>query len=163
MTRIVTCQYDPSPHPIDDECTEVTDVTDTRPYLRADAYVVLRYVALDDPHEEEEIWNSRDGRTPYTVLLRSGRIATHAEWASMVARPDFVPPPGTRVFVDLTESIARSNAQAYVRKIWDNQGAEGMLARSQYESAEQMVEALIGDIQPGEPALVEVPEEGWQP
>jgi hypothetical protein len=37
------------------------------------------------------------------------------------------------------------------------------LARDQFDSAENMVESLIGDIQPGEPALIEVPEEGWTP
>lgn len=130
--------------------------------MRPDAYAVMRFVGLDDPAEVEEIWNSRDGVTPYVVLLASGRPGTHAEWSSMVARPDYEPPPGSRVFVDLTEGIARTNAEAYVRKIWDDKGAEGLLARSQFETAEQMVDALIADIQPGEPALVTVPGEGWQ-
>lgn len=137
-------------------------VTETRPYLRADAFVVMRYRSLDDPGDVEEIWNSRDGATPYTVLLRSGATGTHVDWASMVARPKFNPPPGSRVFVDLTEEIARTNAEAYVKKIWDDTGAEGMLARSQYETAADMVEALIADIRPGEPALVDVPEGGWK-
>lgn len=122
----------------------------------------MKYRALDDPADVEEIWNSRDGETPYTVLLKSGALATHVEWSTMVARPKFIPPPGSRVFVDLTEGIARLNAQAYVAKIWDNQGAEGMLARHQYETAEMMVEELVKNIQPGEPALVHVPEGGWK-
>jgi hypothetical protein len=134
----------------------------TRPYLRADAFAVMLYRALDDPGETEEVWNSRDGVTPFTVLLRSGRVATHADWTSMVHRPDFEPPPGSRVFVDLTEEIARTNAEGYVRKIWDDKGAEGMLAREQFDTAEAMIESLIADIQPGEPALIDVPKEGWQ-
>lgn len=133
-----------------------------RPYLRPDAFVVLRYRALDDPGDVEEIWNSRDGVTPYTVLLRSGRVGTHTDWTSMVHRPDYDPPPGSRVFVDLTEEIARSKAEAYARTIWDNKGAEGMLARNQYETVDAMITALTADIRPGEPALVDVPEEGWQ-
>lgn len=134
-----------------------------RPYLRPDAFVVLRYRSLDDPSVVEEIWNSRDGTTPYTVLMRDGSTGTHVDWTSGVPRPDFTPPPGSRVFVDLTEEIARANAEAYVAKIWDNQGAEGMLARSQYKTAADMTAALIADIRPGEPALVVVPKEGWKP
>lgn len=133
-----------------------------RPYLRADAYVVLRYRSLDDPSRVEDVWNSRDGATPYTILMADGSTGTHVEWTSMVARPRFVPPPGSRVFIDLTEEIARSNATTYVTKIWDDGGAEGMLARSQYGSADDMIAALTADIRPGEPALVVVPEEGWK-
>lgn len=134
-----------------------------RPYLRADAFVLMRFRSIDDPGEVEEIWNSRDGETPYAIMLPSGATATHVDWSSMVSRPKFTPPPGTRVFVDLTEEIARANAAAYVTKIWDNQGAEGMLARHQYTDADSMIAALIADIRPGEPALVVVPEEGWKP
>ena len=133
-----------------------------RPYIRADAYAVMRYRALDDPGEVEEIWNSRDGETPYTVMLRSGQYATHCDWTSMVARPDYDPPPGSRIFVDLTADIARAKAEVYVRKIWDDQGAEGTLARHQYKTADEMIAALTTDIRPGEPALVDVPEGGWQ-
>lgn len=134
-----------------------------RPYLRTDAYALMRFEAIDDSGDVEEIWNSRDGATPYTVLLRSGATGVHTGWMTMVARPDYEPAAGTRVFVDLTEGIARTNAEAYVRKIWDTEGAEGMLARDQFDTANSMIEALIGDIQPGEPALIEVPEEGWTP
>ena len=122
----------------------------------------MRYRALDDPGEVEEVWNSRDGRTPYTILLRDGRTATHADWTTMVHRPDYNPPAGSRIFVDLTDEIARTNAEAYVKKIWDDQGAEGMLARSQFDTAQAMIESLVSDIQPGEPTLIEVPEGGWQ-
>jgi len=133
-----------------------------RPYLRADAFVVLRYRSLDNPEVTEDVWNSRDGTTPYTILMRDGSTGTHVDWTSGVPRPDYTPPPGSRVFVDLTDEIARKNATAYVTKIWDNGGAEGMLARHQYKTAADMIEALIADIRPGEPALVVVPEEGWK-
>jgi hypothetical protein len=123
----------------------------------------MRYRSLDDPGDVEEVWNSRDGITPYTILMRSGSTGTHADWATMVPRPDYQPPAGSRVFVDLTPEIARANAGAYVKRIWDDQGAEGMLARQDYKSADDMLAALISDIKPGEPALVEVPEEGWKP
>lgn len=134
-----------------------------RPYLRPDAYVLMRYRSIDDPGEVEEVWNSRDGITPYTILMRSGSMGTHADWSTMVHRPDYDPPVGSRVFVDLTPDIARANAEAYVKRVWDDQGAEGLLARKEYESAEAMVTALASDIKPGEPALIEVPEEGWKP
>lgn len=137
-------------------------MTAARPYLHPTAYVVLRYRALDDPAEVEEVWNSRDGVTPYTILLPSGRPATHCDWTSMVARPDYSPPPGSRIFVDLTEEIARSNAETYVSKVWDDKGAEGMLARSRFETPEALIESLIADIRPGEPTIVVVPKEGWK-
>lgn len=141
--------------PDDDE-----PVTVTRPYLRPDAYVVLLYRSIDGA-EEEEVWNSRDGVTPYTITLRSGRPAVHVNWTQGVPRPSYAPPPGSRVFVDLTEDIARENATAFVKRIWDDDGAEGMLARNQFATPADMVETMIADIQPGEPALVVVPKEGW--
>jgi hypothetical protein len=122
----------------------------------------MRYRAIDDPGEVEEVWNSRDGETPYAILLRSGQTATHADWTTMVARPDYDPPPGSRVFVDLTADIAEGKARAYAAKIWDDKGAEGMLARQRHKSVDDMVAAMTADIRPGEPALVEVPEGGWK-
>jgi hypothetical protein len=133
-----------------------------RPYLRSDAFVVMRYRALDDAAEVEEVWNSRDGLAPYSILLKSGRVATHVDWTSMVHRPDYTPPPGSRVIVDLTEAIATEKANAYARKIWDDKGAEGMLARHQYKTVEDMITVLTANIRPGEPTLVDVPEEGWK-
>lgn len=131
-----------------------------RPYLHAEAFAVMQYRSVDGS-ETEEVWNSRDGVTPFAILLRSGKEAVHVNWSSDVSRPDYQPPAGSRIFVDLTEEIAQANAQTYVRRIWDNDGAEGMLARSQFETVEAMVAALTADLKPGEPALVEVPEEGW--
>lgn len=88
----------------------------TRPepgrYRHAEAYCWMTYTA-DDGAESELIWNSRDGVTPFVVTLRSGRTATHANWAGDMRMPeDWTPPPGHRVFTDLTEERARQHAAA---------------------------------------------------
>jgi hypothetical protein len=72
----------------------------------AEAFMLMRYVA-DDGSEEELIWNSRDGVTPFVISLRSGKQATHKDWTGDRYLPGHKPQPGDRIFVDLTEEAAK--------------------------------------------------------
>lgn len=80
-------------------------------YAHAEAYCLMLYTA-DDGSESETVWNSRDGVTPMTITLRNGKRATHANWRNDARMaPDFTPPPGMRIFTDLTPARARWHAQ----------------------------------------------------
>jgi hypothetical protein len=81
-----------------------------RPYAHPEAFALMRYRA-DDGTEEEQVWNSRDGVTPFVIRLRSGKQATHVDWDQDVRMPeDFTPPQGMRYFADLTPERARAHA-----------------------------------------------------
>jgi hypothetical protein len=70
----------------------------------------------DDLSESEVIWNSRDGVTPFVITLRSGKVARHVSWEKDVRDPDFKPPLGSRVFVDLSMARARQYARENIAK-----------------------------------------------
>jgi hypothetical protein len=131
-------------------------------YRHREAFAVMTYRS-DDGSEEEEVWNSRDGVTPFAITLRSGREATHVNWRSDVPRPDYAPPPGSRMFVDITAARARQIAGDNCARWWNDEGAEGMLARSSFASLDDMI-AVVADgylSRAGGPDLIEVPTEGW--
>lgn len=84
-----------------------------------DAYLVMRY---EGPGGRREwIWNSRDGVTPFCIQSADGAAELHhGNWHLDRYEPAFVPAVGSRVFVDLTEELARPAAERYVAKYWDN-------------------------------------------
>jgi hypothetical protein len=124
-------------------------------YEHAEAFCLVAYRS-DDGTETELIWNSRDGVTPFVISLRSGKQATHVAWETDQCIPDYSPPPGSRVFVDLTPERARQLAE---------QRVDGFLADpelnarvlAQYGGREAAVHALATEYlsQPGAPDLIE--------
>ena len=79
-------------------------------YRHPEAFSVMTYRA-DDGIEEERIWNSRDGVTPFVITLRNGKQATHVDWdQDQRMAEDWTPPPGMRYFADLTPERARVHA-----------------------------------------------------
>lgn len=111
----------------------------------------------DDGTETEQVWNSRDGVTPFVITLRSGKQATHADWQHDRRMPeDWTPPPGMRVFADLTERRARVLAGMVVdRWLADPDTAARILAR--YGTREAAAAMLLEDMtgRPGEPDLID--------
>ena len=86
------------------------------PYNHAEAFCVMTYTA-DDGSETEQVWNSRDGVTPFVITLRSGKRATHTNWAAdRRMPPDWTPPRGMRRFVDLTTQRAREHADTSIER-----------------------------------------------
>lgn len=79
-------------------------------YTHKEAFCLMKYRS-DDGTEEEMIWNSRDGVTPFVITLRSGKQAVHVEWKNDLCVPEFIPAPGTRIFADLTEERATEFAR----------------------------------------------------
>lgn len=127
-----------------------------RGYAHGEAFCLMTYRA-DDGSEEEVIWNSRDGVTPFVITLRSGTQARHVDWHRDQRAPDFKPPPGMRVFVDLTPARAREQAEANVDRFWvDPEYGAG--ARKRYGTKAAMARALAKSYleTPGAPDLIEV-------
>lgn len=116
----------------------------TKNYQHAEAFCLMKYRS-DDGTEEEWIWNSRDGVTPFVISLRSGKYARHVDWQMDSHLPDYVPPIGSRIFVDLTEERARFYALRHARRFFQEYVGEKYDPRDQYESPEVMAEELLQD------------------
>jgi hypothetical protein len=66
-------------------------------YEHAEAFCLMTYRS-DDGTEEEVIWNSRDGVTPFTIALRSGKPASHVDWGADRPQPGHKLQHGQRYF-----------------------------------------------------------------
>jgi hypothetical protein len=124
-------------------------------YQHAEAFCLMKYRS-DDGTEEELIWNSRDGVTPFTITLRSGKRATHADWQNDQRLPDYQPPAGSRIFVDLTPERAREIAERVVDQYLNDPTLDDDFRR-ELGSRDQAVEELTAGYleQPGTPDIVE--------
>lgn len=119
-------------------------------HQHAEAFMLMTYVS-DDGTESERVWNTRDSVTPFVILLRSGKEATHKNWHADEYVPHYQPLPGERVFVDLTYSRALQHANLAHRKY----------AHQQYgpiPSVDELASSYME--QPGAPDLVEVKGDG---
>lgn len=85
----------------------------------------------------EWIWNSRDGITPFVVSAKDDPKVEmqHGNWHLDRYAPLYVPSVGDRVFVDLTEELARPLATAHVERRWD---------RGEYQMCEHRTFAELG-------------------
>lgn len=123
-------------------------------YAHDEAFCLMRYAADDGSGEDEVIWNSRDGVTPFMISLRSGKTATHVDWRNDECVPDYVPPAGSRMFVDLTPERAREHAEENVRR-WEEERI--LLDLGPIPTVEELMSRNLAP--PGQPDLVEVPTE----
>ncbi len=82
-----------------------------------EAFCLMKY-RTDDGTEEEILWNSRDGVTPFGITSRSGKPMKHVDWGNDVYAPHWKPPIGQRVFVNATEDLVRDRLNEYVEKIF---------------------------------------------
>lgn len=84
-----------------------------------EAFLRMRY---EGPNGLREwVWNSRDGITPFCLSSADGVADMHhGNWHLDQYLPAYVPPVGSRVFVDMTEEIARPKAVSYVERHWEN-------------------------------------------
>lgn len=128
----------------------------TTKYNHAEAFCLMEYVS-DDGTEKEVIWNSRDGVTPFVITLKSGKTAHHHDWSKDRCVPDFKPPKGTRMFVDMTEERARERATKMAAHYWDDNVAN---AQDHFDSREQCINDLVQynleEARRGAPDIVEV-------
>jgi hypothetical protein len=92
-----------------------------------ESYLRMKYASTDGSIVEW-IWNSRDGITPFIVgakgsdFVESERVdLQHVDWHLDEYRPNYVPEVGERIFVTLTEELARPEAVKYVDRFWDDE------------------------------------------
>lgn len=128
-------------------------------YQHAEAYCLMLYRS-DDATETELIWNSRDGVTPLTITLRSGKPAVHAHWQADRRAVDYRPLTGSRIFVDLTPERARQLAERNVDAWLDDPDMSGQLM-TQFGGREPAIATLAEEYlrMPGTPDLIEVTAE----
>jgi hypothetical protein len=121
-------------------------------YQHAEAFCLMKYRS-DDGTEEELIWNSRDGVTPFVITLRSGKRATHVDWQDDQCQPDRKPQPGDRIFIDMTEEELRTLVTQRVDEWLGSSERDEVLQA--FGSREQAIDHLMGDYRPGTPNLIE--------
>lgn len=107
-------------------------------YNHAEAFCLMKYRS-DDGTEEEVIWNSRDGVTPFVITLKSGNSATHIDWFSDICEPDYIPESGERIFIDLTKERALELAREHLKR-WDADGLDMSNSPTAFELAESYME-----------------------
>ena len=131
----------------------------TRPsnLKHAEAFCIMTYRAEDGSGEEERIWNSRDGVTPFMVALRSGKPAQHVDWHRDEYNPDYQPPVGSRIFVDMTPERARELAERNATHYWED-AAAAYKPQQQYRTKADLVQALMHSYleREGAPDIIEV-------
>jgi hypothetical protein len=103
-----------------------------------EAFCLMQYRSKDGT-ESEQIWNSRDGVTPFGVLSRNGKQMYHVEWNNDEYDPYFVPPSGMRIFVNATRELVTQALTKYVEKIFTEHGG------GYWRTREEAFEALLPD------------------
>lgn len=127
-------------------------------YHHVEAFHLMLY--RDTEGNEETIWNSRDGVTPFGVDSREGFESRHVEWERDVFAPTHVPAVGDRIWVTTTLEICTRFRVRYVEEWWDKKFA-GRALCDMFESKEDAaLELAKSDCErPGQPTLVVVTEE----
>lgn len=122
----------------------------------AEAFCLMLY-RNRETGREEWLWNSRDGVVPFGIPdAEDGGEMMHADWFRDVRAPFFVPPIGSRIFVDMTEeNAARKAAQWYERLANDPDCREAFLERC--GDREAAIAACAAQMmQPGAPDILVV-------
>lgn len=136
-------------------------------YNHAEAFCLMTYQCLTCG-TIENIWNSRDGVTPFTVNCRvckangvemtmSKGQMQHVAWDRDLCDPDYLPLPNQRVFVTITKEINEVMTRARVRSQW-KRGDKPYRMCDRWESREAAVKALCEDFdeENGEPWVITV-------
>jgi hypothetical protein len=130
-------------------------------FKHGEAFMVMQYQDVVTG-EIEKIWNSRDGVTPFMITSRQGNDAHHINWRGDSRKLDFIPPVGSRVFVDASpdQPHMREAASRYVEKYWDlDIGGMTMKKTFSPKTKDETIEYFISEwTKPGSPTLIEVNE-----
>lgn len=119
-------------------------------YQHREAFCLMLYRS-DDGLDEETLWNSRDGVTPFMITTPNGKPMAHIEWNRDICIPDFVPTPGMRIFVDATLDLVTPELKKYVERIFSEH------AGGYWDTPEEAFNALLPDwLREGSPWIVTV-------
>ena len=134
------------------------------PYKHNEAFCLMQY-RDEVTGDIETLWNSRDGVTPFIIESVAGNEAVHHNWSDDKRAPDFVPPPGMRIFVDASPNHRhiRSSARSYVEKYWDLDIGSGMTMKNTLHKPSgagmtkgEAVDFFIAEwTKPGSPTVIE--------
>lgn len=141
----------------------------TSQFKHKEAFCLMKY--RDQHGNEEIIWNSRDGVTPFFIRNKQGNEATHVDWHNDQFAPDHQPKKGERIFVDLTPERAREIATRQVERWWDNKDvpsmqdfyaskeeAIGKFAEGMYHGGESVDLIEVGDEPTSAPSPFQAPK-----
>ena len=118
-------------------------------YNHREAFCLMRY-ATDDMTVEEILWNSRDGVTPFVIMSRDKQHElTHVDFFLDERNALYVPPVGSRIFVDLTPEKALEYATTQVERQWEQMQHHDTLGPLGKEGAAQHL--AQANLQPGAP------------
>ena len=107
-------------------------------FKHAEAFCLMKYRS-EDGTEEEILWNSRDGVTPFMLRSKSGKMMLHVDWKQDEYRPDFKPKPGDRYYVSAARELCTPMLNEYVEKIFTEEGG------GYWKTREEAFEALLPD------------------
>jgi hypothetical protein len=95
----------------------------------------------DDGTQRLEVWNSRDGVTPFVITHPETKVELrHVRWQEdRYLGPEHQPAQGDWVFESLSLDQARRAAERNAQKFWD---APQYPASAQFERIEDLVELL---------------------
>lgn len=120
-------------------------------YNQVEAYCIMTYQCENQAcGKEERIWNSRDGVTPFTIGCRyCGGMASHVRWNEDRRVVNYKPKPGERIFINMTEEMARVLAEKRVDQF------KGTPYERTGQERDETIEQLTMNFTGG-PTLVEV-------
>ncbi len=122
--------------------------------MHKEAFCLMNY-RDEETGEVEQLWNSRDGVTPFCISSRDGkRTMHHTNFNNDKFKPGHEPFNGQRIFKDLTNAKALEIATAEVERDWEQselgaikddgflgpmgkKGAANHLAKSYYKNGKQ--------------------------
>lgn len=115
----------------------------------AEAFCLMTY-KCDSCQKEEELWNSRDGVTPFIINCAfCAGDAVHINFRSDKFMPNYCPDKGQRIFVDMTAERMREIAELRFEQ------AKGTPYEIPLEDKDEFIESFISGFHPGEPDIVE--------
>lgn len=91
-------------------------------YNHKEAFSLMHY-RCEKCGRIEQLWNSRDGVTPFVITCICGGESVHIMWSMDRCVPDYKPEVGQRIFISMTkeraEEIARKRIE-YFNKLGYN-------------------------------------------
>ena len=150
-------------------------------YSHIEAFCLMTY-SNEEHGLFEVVYNSRDGVTPFVIFAPrdtqaeqatdapqpaiTGRDGStielqHTQWHLDEHAPNFVPPVGMRIFVDLTLEAATRYATDTAERAWAEDNEHAQKLREHYKTKEAAIAALVEDWtkEKGQPDLIVVTPE----
>lgn len=107
-------------------------------YTYPAAFCLMQY-QCENCEQVETLYNARDGVTPFKIECKLCKgIATHINWAQDESVPEYIPDRGQRIFISMTEEIARIFARYRLKKFEQSESpppAEGTQERKEIEDS----------------------------